>query len=205
MDQFPSNSKQPSRGREEPKEVRRVVQSQVVRRKTPIGRRMAQNLIGGDAQSVWGHVSGDILAPAFRDLIEDAFIGFITRLIRGEDSRYSSRSRSRGGGHTPYNRYSSSRGPRDEPRREISRRGRETHNFDEIILPQRVEAEEVLDCLEDLITRYESATVADLYGLIGASANYTDAKWGWYDIRSARVDHVRGGYLLNLPKPEPVD
>lgn len=209
MEQFPSNSKRPVRGRDEPKKVERVVQGEVVRRKTPLGRRVAQNIIGGDAQSVWGFMFGDVLIPAARDMIADALTGGIERAIFGDSVGHGrSRSRSRGGpiGHTPYNRYSSSsRHPRDEPRRELSRRARATHSFDEIILGTRVEAEEVLDRLDDLCDRYDNASVADLYELVGISGNYTDDKWGWTDIRGAGVQRVRNGYLLNLPKPEPLD
>lgn len=209
MEQFPSNSKRPPRTRDEPKKVERVVQGDVRRRKTPLGRRVSQNLIGGDAQSVWGFMFGEVMLPAARDMIADALTGGIERAIFGESSSHG-RSRGRRGGpigHVPYNRYSSptGRNVRDEPRREISRRGRSTHNFDEIILQTRVEAEEVLDRLDDLCDRYESASVADLYELVGISSNYMDHKFGWISIGGAGVQRVSGGYLLNLPKPEPID
>ena len=87
----------------------------------------------------------------------------------------------------------------------MSRRAKATHNFDEIILATRHEAEEVIDRLFDLISRYETATVADLYELVGEDRSYTDDKWGWTDIRGAGVQRVRNGYLLNLPRPEPLD
>ncbi len=169
---------------------------------------MSQNLIGGDAQSVWGYVVGDVLVPAARDMIEDAFIGGIQRMIRGDDYTHTSRRRSGGhGGHVAYNRYSSpnGRGSREEPKRDISRRGRANHSFDEIILPNRVDAEEVLDRLDKLCEQYETASVMDLYGLVGIPAQYTDDKWGWTDLRYSSVSRVKGGYLLNLPKPEPID
>lgn len=211
MEDFPSNSKRPSRGREDPKHIERVVQSEVVRRKTPLTRRVSQNLLGGDAQSVWGFMFGDVLIPAARDMIADALTGGIERAIFGDSRGPSSRSRNRhrGGplGHTSYDRYhSSSRGVRDEPRRELSRRARSSHNFDEIILGSRAEADEVLDRLEDLCDRYESATVANLYELVGLDSAYTDNKWGWTSMRNADVQRVRGGgYLLNMPRPEPLD
>lgn len=87
----------------------------------------------------------------------------------------------------------------------MSRRGRSTHDFDEIILATRVEAEEVVDRLFDLVGRYESASVSDLYSLVGISGNFTDEKWGWTDLRGAGVERVRNGYLLDLPRPEPLD
>lgn len=211
MEQFPSNSKQPARARDEPKKIERVVDGEVTRRKTPIGRRMSQNLIGGDVQSVWGYVFGEVLIPAARDMVADAVSGGVERMIFGDHSPGRSRSRGRSGsgapGHTPYNRYASptGRNVRDDSRRDISKRARASHSFDEIILSSRVEAEEVLDRLEDLCDRYDNASVADLYELMGISGNYTDAKWGWTDIQGASVSRARNGYLLNLPKPEPLD
>ena len=79
------------------------------------------------------------------------------------------------------------------------------HDFDEIVLDQRAEAEEVIDRLYDVVSRYESATVADLYDLVGLPSTHTDHKWGWTDLRGAGVSRIRDGYLLDLPDPEPLD
>lgn len=207
MEQFPGNSRRPPtpRTRDEPKKIERVVTGEVVRRKTPLGRRVSQHLIGGDVQSVWGYVFGEVLIPAARDMIADAVSGGVERMIFPDSTTRRGRSR---GGYTPYNRYSSpsGRSARDEPRREISRRGRASHNIDEIILPSRVEAEEVLDRLFDWLERYEQVSVAELYEMVGISGNYIDNKWGWTDLRTASVSRAgRQGYLLNLPRPEPLD
>lgn len=208
MDQFPGNSKRSERVREEPpKKVERVVQGEVVRRKTPLGRRMTQNLIGGDAQSVWGYMFGEVLIPAARDMIADALTGGIERAIFGDSHLGRSRGRGRGhGGRTDYHGISN-RGRssyRDEPR-QLSKRARSTHSFDEIVLEQRVEAEEVLDRLDAMLDKYESVTVADFYELCGVSGNYTDQKYGWTSIAGASVQRVRGGYLMRMPPPEPLD
>lgn len=72
-------------------------------------------------------------------------------------------------------------------------------------MPTRVEAEEVIDRMFDLVSQYEMVTVADLYDLVGLANNYTDEKWGWTDIRGAGVSRIKGGYLLDLPRPEPLD
>jgi hypothetical protein len=87
----------------------------------------------------------------------------------------------------------------------MSQRGRAKHDFDEIVLDQRAEAEEVIDRLYDVVSRYEQATVADLYDLVGLSSTHTDHKWGWTDLRGAGVSRIRDGYLLDLPDPEPLD
>lgn len=210
MEQFPSNSKRLERSREEPPKVERVVQGEVVRRKTPLGKRITRNVVGGDARSVWDYVSTDILAPAFRDLVEDAFVGFITRMVRGDDSRYSGRSR-RGGlsSRTDYHSISRDRHRREEPRRELSRRARSTHDLDEIILENRVDAEEVLDRMMAWIDKYEVVSLAEYYELCGISGNYTDSKFGWRDprdIRDATINRARGGgFVIRMPPPEVLD
>lgn len=207
MESFPSNSRRPPRNApEEVREVKRVTTGEVVRRKPPLGRRMTQSLVGGNAENVWGYVFGELLIPAARDMIADAGKGLLDGMIYGETSGRPSR-RSRGGGPVSYNtRYSSSsrREPRDD-RREISRRGRATHSFDEIVLESRAEAMEVLRSLDEMVERYDGASVAHLYELVGISSNFTDQKWGWVDLHDARVKRVSDGYLLDLPRPEPID
>ncbi len=213
MDQFPGNSKRPERSREEPKKVERVVQGEAVRRKVPLGRRFTQNIIGGDAQSVLGYMLEEIVIPYVRDMISDALTGGIDRAIFGENARGRGGRSHRGGSGrgTDYHSISSNRGgrpayrdDRDRPR-ELSRRSRSSHNFDEIILEQRVEAEEVLDRMDAWIDKYGMVSVAEFYELCGVSGNYTDQKYGWTDIRGASIHRVRGGYLVKLPPPEPLD
>lgn len=211
--EFPSNSqhkaKQVEKKQEEERKVEKVVQSEVVRRKKPLGKRMADTFIGGDAKSVWAFVAVDVLVPAAKDMLADAVSQGIERMIYGEAQSTSRRTgRKPNEPYINYSRFSKSpsrRGTGDRPRNEMSHRARASHNFDEIILATRVEADEVLDRLYDLISKYETATVADLYDLVGISGSYTDDKWGWFDLRGGGVTRVRNGYLLDLPKPEPLD
>ena len=215
--EFPSNrhkDKEPPEAKKpEQKKVEQVVQTEVVRRKKPLGKRFINTFVGGDARGVWAFVALDVLVPAAKDMFADAVSQGVERMIYGEAQSTGRRSGRRPNEpYISYNRYSKSpsrrmvdpREPRDS-RREVSRRSRATHDFDEIILAKRVEADEVLDRLYDLVSKYESATVADLYDLVGVSGNYTDDKWGWVDLRGAGITRVRDGYLLDLPKPEPLD
>lgn len=69
----------------------------------------------------------------------------------------------------------------------------------------RIECEMVLDQLIELISKYETATLRDLLTMVGENHSYTDEDWGWTDLRGGRVHRVRDGYLLDLPRPEPLD
>ena len=214
MDNYPGNSKRVAEGKTEVKKekkvVTRVTTGEATFRKKPLGKRFTEIFIGGeDAKSVWSHVAADVLIPAAKDMVVDTFVQGIERTFYGESrggGRSSRGARPATNGYTSYNRYSSPAAPRrEETRAPLSRRARATHNFDEIILPTRTEAEEVIDGLFNLISEYESATVSDLYGMIGQTGDFTDEKWGWTDVRGAGVTRIRGGWLLNVPNPIQLD
>jgi hypothetical protein len=206
--EFPSNNyKGKAKPAAEPdeKKIERVTEGEVIRRKKPLGKRLREMFIGGDASSVWSYVVLEVFVPAARDMMADMATQGVERMVFGE-ARSTSRRTGLGprttSGYTSYNRYAQQ--PRQEPRADLSRRARANHDFDEIILATRGEAQEVLDRLFDLVARYETATVADLYELVGVTGSYTDDKWGWTDIRDADIKRVSHGYLLDLPKPEPI-
>lgn len=213
MEEYPSNSNRQRRQEERPpeKKVERVVQGEVIRRKKSFTRRLTEHFVGANARGAWSHIALEVLLPMIKDGFVETFHEGIDHVF-DNDRRYSRRGRSRpgSGSYVSYNRYSQSSHrnerdrDRDEPRR-ISRRGRANHNFEEIILPTRVEAEEVIERLFDLIDKFEVATVADLYDMVGVTDEYTDRKWGWEDMQGARATRVRGGYLLDLPRPEPIE
>jgi hypothetical protein len=73
------------------------------------------------------------------------------------------------------------------------------------VLTTRHEAEEILDRLDDIAERYEAATVANFYQMCGIVPTHVDFKHGWTDFRGASISKVRNGYLVNLPRPEPLD
>lgn len=210
MDNFPSNSQRPVKPKSEGKEVKKVekvIEGEVVRRKKPLSKRFAETFMGGSAKGVWEYVLMDVLIPAAKDTITDAVSQGVERMIFGDSRSPSSRARRSGSsyGYTSYNKMSSTYSSRRDNRREPSHRARSSHDFDEIILSTRVEAEEVIDRLFDLVSKYETASVADLYDLVGVNGSYTDEKWGWTDLRGAGVSRTRSGYLLDLPRPELLD
>lgn len=208
MEQFPSNShtektKKPS----DAKKVEAVVQGKVTQRRRPLGKRLSEVFVQGEAKSVWSYVAFDILIPAAKDAVADAVSQGAHRMLFGESGVGPRGARGTGGAtRVAYQKISNGiAASRPDPRTQMSRRGRQTHNFDEVILETRAEAENVIDQLFEIVSTYEVASVSDLYGLCGITPSYVDDKWGWTDLRGAGVTHIRGGYLLDLPRPEPID
>jgi hypothetical protein len=182
--------------------VEKVITGEVVQRKKPLGRKIAETFKGEDMGSVGSYVLFDVLIPAAKAMLSDAVSQGVERLFFGDARRSSSRSSQTS--YTSYNRMGSG-SSRSDGRREVSYRSRAVHDFSEIILSSRGEAENVIDRLGDLIENYDVATVNDLYDLVGITGSFTDDKWGWADIRGASATRVREGYLLNLPKTTPID
>lgn len=218
MENFPSNSheskalppkeSQEKEPQEKKKRVLKVVDGEVVRRKKSLSSRFFETFFGEDGKSVGVYVVQDVLLPALKDMIADALSQGVERALFGETRSASRRTGYRSGGSSVpvnYSRYSSSIGSRREEPRSISRRSRATHNFDDIIIATRAEADEVVEQMFELLERYRVVSVSDLYELVGVDGSFTDEKWGWTNLRGIGVSRIREGYVLNLPRTEPLD
>lgn len=207
METFPPNSRKAAA---EPKRVERVTSANAVRRRRSLGKQFRSTFIGGDGKTAMQYVIFNVFIPAAKETLVEGAHSWIEKLVYGDH-----RPRRGGGGpmsgalgYVSYNRMGRQPQRDDRPPmpQTLSRMSRARQSFDEIIIPSRQEAEEVLDRLFDLISKYDTATVADLYELTGLSSSHTDHKWGWEELRGASVGRIRGGgYLLNLPEPQSLE
>lgn len=195
-EEFPPNSHK-SKDKKE-KKVQQVTTNKVIRKKKSLGKRFADTFIGEDIDNVASYIIHDVLVPAAKSTISDSVQGAIEMLLFGE-RRGNRTARDRGRSYVSYDKKSY------PPERNISKTNRARHNFDDIVLTTRGEAEEVLSHLVDLTIDYGQASVGDLYDLVGITGDFTDNKWGWLDLGSASVRRGRDGYLLVLPKPILID
>jgi hypothetical protein len=197
---FPGNS---NREKEETrKTLAPVVTGKVIKQKKTFGQKVAEVFLGDDTRSVGDYILHDILIPAMKSTLSDIVGGGIEMLLFGEQRGLSSRSniyRDKGRSYIPYNRLTRTREPERESRY-LSRTERARHDFDNIIIPSRGEAEEVMSRLFDLIEEYGVASVADYYELLGIDSAFTDGNFGWTNISSAQVKRVRDGYTILLPR-----
>lgn len=202
---YPSNSR---KSREEPAEAKAAEKEELkpvaqgVKRKKPLGKRFMAMFTNDDAHGVGNYILMDVIVPAVQNLLVDSVSQGVERMVRGD-------VRSRTNGTRPQVGYSSYSRPTvgryEAPRsREISQRGREVHDFSEIVLDNRGAAEDVLSRLQNRIDRYDVATVSDLYSLVNITGSFVDDKWGWTNLETASILRVGGGYLLNLPRTEEI-
>lgn len=206
--EFPPNSNVSKTASAADKKITRVTTADPVRKRRSLRKQFSETFVAGDLRGAVSYVLLDVLLPAAKDMVVEAGSQGIERLIFGETRRRGLRGPQAGAtGYVQYNRMS---GPTvasriSGPARAMSRAARSRFNFDEIVIESRTEAEEVIDQILEVVSRYGQATVADLYELVGINSTHTDHRWGWVDLHGAGVSRIRGGYLLDLPEPEPLD
>lgn len=200
MTGYPNNSisaKQSQRNDADPpeKKVEKVVSGNVKTRKKSEVKKFAGIFIPDDTTSVKSYILMDVVVPG----IKNALAEVVSILLFGETGHTGGK---KSGSKISYQRYYDER--RDD-RRDRSRRTSTGYEFDDIIIESRGEADMVLEQLEEIIATYGVASVAELYDLVGISGRFTDNKYGWTDLRNAKVVRGRDGYILQLPRALPID
>lgn len=213
---YPSNSQKakkpesakPKKDIQEKPKLEKVASGE--HRKKSLGKRITETFTGDDATSVGEYVLFDVVIPAAKTMISDAVGQGVERMLFGDVRRPRTSGIGQRANYTNYNRMrpatTTSPGRAFEPDGPVlSKRARASHDFGEVVLEDRGKAEIVLERMSEALDIYGLVTVTDFYDLVGISGSYTDDKWGWSDLRSARVVRDRAGYFIDLPNPSPID
>lgn len=198
MEEYKSNSHKSRERKSElvtEKKVEKIISGSAKSKKKSGLQKITNVFVPEDVDDVKSYIFEDIVVPAVKDIILDAVRAFLG--VNG-----NSRGKSSSASKISYRKYYDDRERRD---RESSNRTRTGYEYDDIILDNRGEAEDVLSRMDELIDTYGVVSVADFYDLVGITGNYTDNKYGWSDIRNASVVRVREGYMIKLPKALPLN
>ena len=197
MEEYKSNSHKSKEEQKSPPTERqkldKIVNGKVkVKQKSELTK-FAEIFLPEDISNIKNYILMDVLVPAIKNTIEDIITNGTRMLLRGE---IGVRKGSSTASSISYNRYY------DQKRygESNSVQTRTGYSYNEIILEARGEAEEILTRMDALIDTYGLVRVADLYDLVGVSGNYTDNKYGWTNIRNAKIVRVRDGYMIELHK-----
>lgn len=197
----PNSLKPKDEAAEQPKKIEKVITGNVKTKKKGEIQKLANVFISEDISNVKSYVFLDVLVPAIKKAVFDIITdGLDMILYGGEGRRKKTTNAERVSYRSYYNRKND-----DAPRSDHTR-DRSVYSYDEVIFNSRSEAEEVLERMDELVSEYKMVTVSDLYDLVGVTGKYTDCKYGWTHLRNVEPIRVRdGGYMLNLPKPRPLD
>ena len=184
------------------KDIPQVTKGKVLDRKKSLGRKFAEAFIEEDMENIQDYILYEVAAPSIKKAIFDAIVGAL-QMILGVNS--SGRSSSSGtGNRTNYKSfYASEKSSSSTVSPRTSRGSR--YEIREIVLETRGEAEAVLEMLNEALDQYQSVSVADLYSAVGITADWTDNKVGWTDLRMARIRKTIDGYVLDMPRPVSIE
>lgn len=197
MEEYKPNShksKENQKGSVPEKKVEKVIAGTAKSKKKSEIQKFAGVFLPEDVDNVKSYILFDVIIPLIKRAISDTVEAIL--YPEGRSGKTSTASK------ISYRSYYE----KPDGRRDYSAvRTKTGYNYDDIILDNRGEAEEVLSRMDELISTYGLVSVADLYDLVGVTGNYTDNKYGWTDIRSASVIRVRDGYMIKLPKALPLN
>lgn len=196
-----------------PKKVTKVVEGKVLRK------RHKENLVGEafiseTPRNVMDYLIFDVVIPSIKDTFSEVVKRGIDALLFGDGESGRKIKRSGSKSYVAYDRASyidaderfrRKHGVGERNRRSGTYNNRAGYQFDDIVFPNRNDAERVLDSLVDLTMDYGMAAVSDFFELAGIESNWVDNEYGWYELSRARVDRVRRGYILVLPRPEKLE
>ena len=198
MADYPNNShnareKKPEGSGPPDKKLEKVVSGGTKTRKKSEVKKIANIFVPEDVENVKSYILIDVIVPGIKNAIADA----VSIMLFGEAGRLGRRNNK--GSRASYQRYYDDR--RDD-RRDYGRpRAVSGFDYDDIVFDTRGDADLVLDQMESAINQYSLVSVADLYDLAGITCrSYTANKYGWTDLRGAKVVRVRDGYILELPR-----
>lgn len=193
LNDYPSNSDRSKEGSAShgERKVEKVVTGNVKQKKNMNARKLGALFVPGDVASVKDYILMEVIVPSVKRAITDVVCNGISMLL-GEPSRSKPESRAAKVSYRSY--YDDDRRSYNQPR------AAQAYSYDDIIFETRGDAEEVLYRMEELLDRFEVVSIADLFDMAGISCNYTDNKYGWTNLRGAKVDRVSDGYIIRLPR-----
>lgn len=163
-----------------------------VKTKPNAKRKLTDVFISEDAANVKNYILMDVIVPAVKKAIYDLVVGTLDISLYG----------GKGSGKRPsadkisYRDYNSM--SRQDNR--DMQRSHSVYSYDDIIFSSRGEAEAVLSRMDEIMDEYRMVRVADMYELAGVSGDYTDNKYGWTNIRDAKIVKVYDGYKIDMPR-----
>lgn len=194
------------------KKLEKVVTGEVVQRPRSNLRKFKEIFFGGDAKSTATYVAADVLFPTLRELLWDMISKGSGRLIFGEGGF---RRKPQSQDYHPKVRYDQQydQNPinvtyRDASRERVRlpdqpRSHQQSRQYgDDILVSSREEADIVVEKLIDIADKYDTASRADLYEILGLASTPIDNKWGWSRLNGIEVRQTRNGWLIELPPME---
>lgn len=203
--EYPSNSNKSKEAdqvlakNDHPKREKVISEDAIVQKS---GGKLKRFFTGERAREVYDYLIHEVLLPSLKETLDDSIDAMKGAILWNDATRGSNRGKS-SGNYTVY-RKSYVDEDRRARRTSLEEKG-DRRSLSNIILRSKNDAEHVIYSLSDIIEEEGVATVTDLWQLLDVQGEFTDNYWGWHSVASAKIRTVRGGYLLLLPDPRPLN
>lgn len=164
--------------------------------------KVSEAFFSEDISTIKGYLLMDVLIPSIKNAIASIIKNGVDMLFWGKVTGGSDRPLAT---KISYGSFFSGSSP-TQAQQQYQRASRPAVDYDEIIFTNRQDAEAVLSSMDDIIAKYGIVSIGDLYDLAQVhTTNYMVNKYGWTDIRSASVVHVRDGWMIKFPRAIPLN
>jgi hypothetical protein len=205
---YSGNSQQAKAAPAEKPAVEKVVSGAVKVKKKPFGQKFRETFLATDAKTAASYVINEVLFPSARDVLYDAINKGIGRLMYGERGRVPGIGGGTFGGvktpyATPVNRMFGMGGVQTSTvgQRMFQAPGLQPASPDDFVLPTREDAEVIIEAVNDRLQSYGTVSVYELKKMLGLATNHAENKWGWDNLRGAKIDPSPHGWIMVLPQP----
>lgn len=200
MENYKGNSykSREAKAKEERKPLEKVVNGPVKVKKKTGFQKFAESIFVEDLGKAKDYVFQDVLIPSFKKTISDITKNVIDIVLYGETRNSSNKNIP--AGRVSYGKFYENANSGLKPHTV-----RTAYDVDTFVFDSRGEAQQVLDALDETLDRYGIVSVADLYDLLGQTGSYTDNSYGWTDLHAASIVRVQDGFLLKLPRVQPIN
>lgn len=193
MDEYKPNSKKALKSSDKSKPVVKPVVQAVKRKKqSEIGKFM-DVFLAMDVSQIKEHAIHQIIIPYGKKILMDT----LDFALNGEVTNGK-----RGSTVSQYDYAGCFSSQKNKPK---TRMPDKRYRYDEIILATARDAENCLKQMRNIIQEYDFVTVGMFFELVNECGRNTDYNYGWYDLDDVTYHPVRGGWVLDLPKPRPIE
>lgn len=178
-----------------------VSENHVQAKKTGELKKLARSFFARDFKDVAKDVMKDVLMPGLKRTFADIIKSGVDMMIYDD----SAQRRLNDGRGIPYSSYFGNSARVERPGTNLQPVRSNVFIVNDVTYDTKVDADNVLYTLRDLISRYNKASVEDFYNASNLKPNFTDSKWGWTNLDNAYVYLSMNRWAIKLPKAEPLE
>lgn len=209
MEQYPSNTLK-ERNKQVQKKEKPDLKCVVSGKSKPVPQSFWSKVFVGikpaSGQTMKSFIFDEIVTPLIQRAVVEGVTGAINYLVKGDAYADRKNNNSLGKSYINYNGISSGKSNGNSGQYVYSGKnsGMEIEN---VWFESRVDAQRVLDEMQNVIAGYDILTVNGFYDIIGRTniIDPSNEKFGWSDLRNAYITASRGGWVIHLPHPMPID